>query len=377
MAPGLRQNDMPTERTLCIDLRWIDSSGVGMYIKGILPGIVDCLRDISIVGLGDCPRLRSLPWSRAGNVRLVECRAGRYSIAEQVQLPRLIPSKACLFFSPYYTIPLRYRGPLAVTVHDMSHLVVPEIVADWKKRIYAQTMYRRLRRRASIIFTVSDFTRSELLRLTRGPSGQRIVTTHLGVSSDWCGARNLPAPRSRPYVVCVGNIKPYKNIGRLVEAFLQIKDKVPHDLVIVGQSEGLITGESPRFFERVKTSGDRVQMTGFVSHDQLRALVAHAHALVMPSLYEGFGLPPLEAMAAGVPVLVARAGSLPEVCGEAARYFDPLQVEDMANALIEVATDPMLCKRLIGAGLERSRMFTWESCASQTAGALRACLESL
>lgn len=368
---------MPSERTLCVDLRWIESSGVGMYIKGILPGIIENLNDISIVGLGDGSRLRSFPWSRAANVRIIECRAGRYSIAEQLQLPRLIPSKECLFFSPYYTIPLLYRGPLAVTVHDMSHLVVAEIVANRKKRIYAQTMYRNLRRRASIIFTVSHFTRSELLRLTQGRSEQNVITTYLGISSDWYGARQLPALRPRPYFVCVGNIKPYKNLGRLVEAFLQIRDKVPHDLVIVGQSEGLITGESPQFFERVKASGDRIHMTGFVSHDELRSLVAHAHALVMPSLYEGFGLPPLEAMAAGVPVAVSRVGSLPEVCGEAALYFDPWNIEDMANAVMTIATDLMLCKRLVVAGLERSRLFTWESCASQTSGALRACLGAI
>ena len=365
---------MPTARTLCIDMRWIDASGVGMYIKGILPGLVEKLNDISIVGLGDCARLGSFAWSRAENVRLIECRAGRYSVAEQIQLPRVIPAGVDLFFSPYYTIPLAYRGRVAVTVHDMSHMVVREIVSNWKKRIYAKLMYRELRRRAAVIFTVSDFSRRELLRFTRGPRDDNVVVTHLGISSEWLNARDRPNLRKRPYFVCVGNVKPYKNIGRMLDAFLKIADRIPHDLVIIGQFEGLITGESQEFFERVRSAGNRVHLTGFVSHDELLSLVGHADALIMPSLYEGFGLPPLEAMAAGVPVAAARAGSLPEICGDAAHYFDPLDIEDMANRMLELASDPTLCARLREAGERRTALFTWDSCAGPTAEALRACL---
>lgn len=367
---------MTKVRTLCVDLRWIDASGVGMYIKGILPGLIQTLEDISLVLLGDPVRLRTFGWSGAANVRLIDCSAGRYSLAEQIALPRAIPAEADLFFSPYYTIPLLYRGRLAVTVHDMSHLVVPEIVGDWKKRTYARVMYRALRRRANLIFTVSEFTRKELLRLTRGSRDDHILPTPLGVFPEWYTIAQRPRLRDRPYFICVGNIKPYKNLARLVKAFLRTSHAIPHDLVIVGQSEGLITGEAPEFFEMVRQAGDRVQMTGYVSHDELLSLVGHARALLMPSLYEGFGLPPLEAMAGGVPAVVARAASLPEVCGDAALYFDPLDVSDMATRFVEIATDTALCDRLITAGLARSKKFTWEACAGQTAAALRTCLDA-
>jgi glycosyltransferase involved in cell wall biosynthesis len=361
-------------KELCIELRWIDSSGVGMYIKGILPGVVERLGDVSVVGLGNQARLEEFAWSRAANVRLIDCRAGRYSLAEQVQLPLAIPSSTDLFFSPYYPIPLLYRGRLAATVHDLSHRVVPEIISNTKKRIYAQTMYRALRKRASVIFTVSNFSKSELLRLTSGPREDNILPTHLGISPEWYGAAQVPPVRTRPYFVYVGNIKPYKNLGRLVEAFLKIRGQVPHDLVVVGQSEGLITGESPEFFKRVQETGERIHLTGFVSHQELLSLVGHAQALIMPSLYEGFGLPPVEAMAAGTPVAVARAASLPEVCGDAALYFDPMQVDDIADKLVAIASDVNIRKRLKKSGLERSRLFTWHSCSEKTADALRASL---
>src|SRR6266702_5524183 len=150
---------MRKHKTLTIDLRWIDSSGVGVYIKGIMPGVVDRLEDVSIVGIGDRSRLQEFSWSHAANVRLIDCKAGRYSLAEQIQLPLTIPRGTDMFFSPYYPIPLLYRGRLAVTVHDMSHRVVPEIISDPKKRIYAKIMFRALRKRASVIFTVSNFSK--------------------------------------------------------------------------------------------------------------------------------------------------------------------------------------------------------------------------
>jgi glycosyltransferase involved in cell wall biosynthesis len=361
-------------KTLCIDLRWTDASGIGTYVKGIMPGIISLLGDVSIVGLGDRSRLEEFEWSRAANMRLIECRASRYSLTEQIQLPLAIPSGADLFFSPYYPIPLLYRGQLAVTVHDLSHRVVPEIIGDPHKRIYAQTMFRALRKRASIIFTVSDFSKSELLRLTSGPRDDNIILTPLGISAEWYGAAQLPPVRSRPYLVYVGNIKPYKNLGRLVEAFLKIKDSVPHDLVIAGQSEGLITGESAEFFERVRGAGERIHLTGFVPSHMLLSLVGHADALIMPSLYEGFGLPPVEAMAAGVPVAVARTASLPEICGDAALYFDPLNVGDIAEKLTEIISDSQTRAELRARGLSRSRLLSWDACSRTTAEALRAVL---
>jgi glycosyltransferase involved in cell wall biosynthesis len=361
-------------KTLCIDLRWIDASGVGVYIKGILPGLVSRLSDVSIVGIGDISRLRSFSWSNSPNVRLIDCQAERYSIREQIQLPKAIPSRTDLFFSPFYTIPLLFRGKLAVTVHDLAHLTLPEITRDRKKYLYAQMMFRAVRKRASIIFTVSNFTKTELLRLTKGETSSNILPIHLGIGSEWKTASQLPSIRPKPYFICVGNVKPNKNIPRLVRAFQKIQNRIPHELVIVGQKEGMITGESKDFFDLVRAAGPRVVLTGAVSQPDLLALVAHAEALVMPSLYEGFGLPPVEAMAAGVPAVVSRAASLPEVCGDAALYFDPLNEEEIAGALLQIAGDEALRSHLREAGLRHSRQYDWEISSEKTAAALRSCL---
>jgi glycosyltransferase involved in cell wall biosynthesis len=357
-------------KTLCIDLRWIDASGVGVYIKGIMPGIVERLSDVSIVGLGNATRIREFPWSRSANVRLIDCKVGRYSIAEQIQLPRVIASETDLFFSPYYTIPLFLRGKIAVTVHDMAHLTLPEIICDRKKYLYAQMMFRAVRKRASTIFTVSDFTKNELLRLTKGRRSDNIISIHLGVAPEWREAAKLPAIRPKPYFICVGNVKPNKNISRLVRAFQNVQHAIPHDLVIVGQKEGMLTGESKEFFDQIRAAGSRVQMTGSVPQADLLALVAHADALIMPSLYEGFGLPPLEAMAAGVPAVVSRAASLPEVCGDAVLYFDPLREDEISSRLLQIAQEPSLRAQLREAGLRQSAHNSWEACSEKTASRL-------
>ena len=356
---------------LTIDLRWIDASGVGTYIKGVLPGIIRRLADVSIAGIGDPARLHQFSWSESSNFRIIDCGAGRYSIAEQIQLPLAIPRETDLFFSPYYTIPLLYRGKLAVTVHDLSHLFSEEIVRDFRKRLYSKAMFRALVKRASIIFTVSQFTKSELLRYT-AVEADKVFPIHLGVSSEWRHADGLPAIRPKPYLIYVGNIKPNKNLGRLVDGFLRVRDRIPHDLVIVGQKDGFLTGESSHLFDRINGASDRIHLTGQVPYADLRSLVGHADALIMPSLYEGFGLPPIEAMASGVPVVVSRAASLPEICGDAALYFDPMSEEDIASRLLQIAQDPALRERLRDAGIRQSLLYDWDICSERTVSGLLA-----
>jgi glycosyltransferase involved in cell wall biosynthesis len=361
-------------KTLSIDLRWVNSSGIGTYIKGLMPGLVDAFRDIQISALGPLGRLLEFSWAHAPHVEVIDCKVARYSPAEQIVLPLRIPRRTDLFFSPHYPIPLFYGGRIAVTVHDLSHLVVPEIAGNFLKRSYAATMLRNVRQRASLILSVSDFSKSELLRCTQGPRSDNILTIHEGVSDEWYRASASQPFRPGPYLVYVGNVKPYKNVSRLVEAFITVKDRVPHDLLIIGQYEGLITGESKALFERARSADGRIHFTGPVPQKDLLALVAHADALVLPSLYEGFGFPPLEAMASGVPTLVSGAASLPEICGNAALYCDPLSVDDIAEKIVSVVTDQEIRCHLVRLGKHQASKYSWDICARQTADALRSVL---
>ena len=170
-------------------------------------------------------------------------------------------------------------------------------------------------------------------------------------------------PRTRPYLLYVGNVKPHKNLRRLIEAFQWIADEIPHDLVIVGQKSGFITGDDAVISAAAADS--RIHFTGHVHETTLQQYMVHATAMVFPSLYEGFGLPPLEAMACGCPVLASDAASIPEVCGEAVCYFNPHSTESLVFQLRRVITDQTLQQELSAKGLRHSRIYSWDQAAKR------------
>jgi glycosyltransferase involved in cell wall biosynthesis len=354
---------------ITIDARWINTSGMGTYLRNVLPGVIKAFSEKQFCLLGDRAVLSSLGWVNSANVCLVETGSAMYSLSEQLELVRKIPKETSLFWATHYNIPLLYRGKMLVTVYDLFHLAMPELVGGFHKRLYAKIMFSSVRRRAAAILTISQFTKDEFIRFI-GESRQPIYPIHLGVAEEWFHIPQSVSPHQRKYILFVGNIKPHKNLSALVKAFGLICDKIPHDLVIVGKKEGFITGDEivAREAERL---GGRVQFTGYVDDEKLRQYFAHAEALVFPSLYEGFGLPPLEAMAAGSSVLVSTAASLPEICGDAAVYFDPHRPEDIAAKMLELLSDEDLRESIRQRGYEHARTFTWDACVKQTCDVIR------
>jgi len=342
---------------------------MGTYLRNVLPGVIAAFPEREFCLLGDKAALSSSGWTNSANVCLVETGSAMYSLAEQMELIRKIPKETSLFWATHYNIPLFYRGKMLVTVYDLFHLAMPELVGGIHKRLYAQIMFWAVRRRAAAIITISRFSKDELIRFA-GKGRQPIYPVHLGVANAWF---NIPAsgePRHEKYILYVGNVKPHKNLSALVKAFGSISDKIPHNLIIVGKKNGFITGDEIVAREAARL-GERVQFTGYVDDETLRQYFAHADALVFPSLYEGFGLPPLEAMAAGCPVLVSDAASMPEICGDAAVYFDPRQLADIAEKMLKVLSDENLRKILRQRGYEHAREFTWERCVKETCEVIR------
>lgn len=344
-----------------------NDSGIGTYIRNVVPRVIRARPQWRFTLLGAPETARELGWDHLPAVEMRPCRARIYTPAEQLELARTAPRDADLFWSPHYNIPLLYRGALAVTVHDVGHLVLPEFDRI-AVRAYARVMLGTVRRRARVLLFNSRYTRGDFIRHVGQPSAvPRVI--HLGVGDEWREARPAAEPPSRPYVVFVGNLKPHKNIAGLIAAFKMMCHTVPHDLVIVGRREGMRTVDQSVQHEAAAL-GDRVRITGELPADELRATVAGADLLVMPSLFEGFGLPPLEAMAAGCPTLVARAASLPEVCGDASAYCDPHDVHDIAAQLAGLLGDPARRAELRQRGRAHAARFTWERAAADTAQAL-------
>jgi glycosyltransferase involved in cell wall biosynthesis len=354
---------VPASPHITIDLRLIDASGMGTYLSNVVPGVIASLPDTRFTLIGQRERLVSLRDCQTQfPIDMIDSETPIYSIAEQWTVYRHVPRDTDLLWSPHYNIPFLYRGKLLVTVYDLFHLAMPEIVGGLHKRLYARAMFRGVARKADAILAISQFTKNEFLRLV--DEGRKdIVVTHLGVRPE--AGTQVARPHANPYILFVGNVKPHKNLSALLRAFQKVSNQVPDDLVIVGKKEGFITGDVAVMRGAEEIPG-RVYFTGKIDAAMLRAYYQHATAFVFPSLYEGFGLPPLEAMAAGCPVACSRAASLPEVCGDAAYYFDPNDIAGMALAVQRVITDQALRATLKARGEKRASELTWERTIQQT-----------
>ncbi len=298
---------------------------------------------------------------------------------EQVALPAAATkARAALVHNPYFAAPLWSRLPTVVTVHDLVPVVRPEYRRTAAQRLYTTLVVRGLMA-ASRIITDSAASARDLQDRLR-VSAERIRVIPLGVDerfrplqSDrerlWAEAILARHRLGRPYLLYLGGLDRRKNVSTLVHAFASLKQerRIPHVLAIVG---GVRVGDDLFYDPRpdVERLGleDSVRLLGQVADADVRALHALADAFVFPSTYEGFGLPPLEAMACGAPVICSSASSLPEVVGDAGVLFDPNDAGALAAALWKVLCDPELRQWLRERALARAADFTWEKTVQST-----------
>jgi glycosyltransferase involved in cell wall biosynthesis len=257
-----------------------------------------------------------------------------------------------------------------VTIHDAFAYVYPQThnrLDNWRFRWHLP----RASRKADAVITVSDCSRNDLMRFLDLPPDKVRVTSE-GVDprfsiTDTDAQQAVRARYRLPvrYLLYVGGLNARKNLARLFEAYARMRDDVPDVQLVIAGKRQWQTAEMEQAYQRLGLHG-QVVFTGYVADTDLPALYGAAEAFVFPSLYEGFGLPPLEAMACGVPVVTSSAASLPEVVGDAALTVDPLDVDELARALTRVLLDAPLRTELRRKGLERARGFRWEIAALQT-----------
>lgn len=368
-SPGARTVTPRSSVLVGVDCRMIHASGIGTYLQNLLPGLMAARPDWSWRLFGNPGALRQFPWTGGPRVETVAFPDAIYTLREHGHWLGQRRPRLSLFWSPHYTVPLIPPAPVVVTIHDLAHLAMPEIFSGLAKQAYAR-MFMRLARRAAGMIFVSEFTRREFLARIGAPKGPSEITL-LGADLAWFHGEVLPRAQERPYLLFIGNVKPHKNLPRLLGAFARLAPDIPHDLVIVGQRDGFITSDTA-IEPLVAALGGRARFTGWVGNRELRAWVQGADLLIQPSLYEGFGLSPLEAMASSCPVALSRAASLPEVGGDAALYFDPYDVEDIAGTIRRAVTDRALNAQLRAAGRARAATFRWDRAAALTAALFEA-----
>ncbi len=297
---------------------------------------------------------------------------------EQIGLPRAIARERLeLFHGAAFALPSRLSVPGVVTIHDLAFLRWPEQVPK-RRATYLSRAVGAATRQAERVIAVSEATRRDVIELLQ-VDPDRIDVTPLGVdprfhrpSAEAIVEFREANELSRPFVLAVGTREPRKNLPTLIRAFARMKNEIPHELVHAGGA-----GWKPEELERAIAEtqlGDRLRFVDYVPHEALPFWYSAADCFVMPSLYEGFGLPLLEAMACGAPCIAANRSSLPEVVGDAAYLCEP-DVESIANALATVLHDGEQRHQLRLAGPNRAKQFTWRRTAELTATCYRKALD--
>lgn len=291
---------------------------------------------------------------------------------EQTFLPLLVKRhRIDLLHSPHYTIPLVKFCPTVVTFHDMIFFLHPEMHLYYK-RLFFRSIIPLSARIADAIVAASENTRSDIIKLM-GVSGQKVHTIPYGISpifhpvtdpEELCRARakyELP----EKYFIYVGNFEPRKNIPGLIRAFARLRPKDINCWLVLAGTRGWQDSAIFSTLEELNLA-DRVLLPGFISQADLPAIYSSSIALVYPSRYEGFGLPVLEAMACGAPVITSNISSMPEIVGDAGILIDPTDEDELADAMHRVSSNNGLRAQLAGTGINRAKSFSWDRAARET-----------
>ncbi len=304
-----------------------------------------------------------------------------YGWKEQIFLPlKLKKYNLDLIHFTHFNTPIFYPGKFMVTIHDLTLRHFPTRQKNFKnllfyplKQLIYKIVFRRVIRRAEKIITISNYTKKDILRYCKvNPSKIKVI--YEGASENLKSQiSNLKSQIKKPYLLYVGNAYPHKNLKRLILTF----NKLNQEPKIRNQEYRLVlAGQEDYFYKKLKLEirnlkleiGDKIIFPGFISDEDLDATYRAADLYVFPSLSEGFGLPSLEAMACGVPVASSNATCLPEILGDAALYFNPLDIDDMAEKIKNILLDDRVKKDLIKKGFEQIKKYSWQKMAEETLG---------
>jgi glycosyltransferase involved in cell wall biosynthesis len=363
---------------IVLDARKLHDFGIGTYIRNLVTELGHLDHDSEYVLLTK-PEDAAAAAAAGPNFRAVVETSRPYSLAEQWRVPMAVArAKADLLHEPHYVLPPLTRCRTVVTIHDCIHLRFPEYLPSRAAFAYAHAMIRLAARKADRVLTVSDASKRDILHYT-GVAPEKVVVVHNGLDTRFATAPDAEAMdrvRQRfqldhPFVLYVGNIKPHKNLERLIAAFASMRADGPEGLklVVIGDE----TSKHPGLRQAVHRHrlDKHVRFFGFQPAATLVTFYRLARAFVFPSLYEGFGLPPLEAMANETPVVTSNLSSLPEVAGDAALLVDPYDIASIADGIRRAVTDEPLRQQLIAKGRARAKEFSWARAAAQTLAVYR------
>jgi glycosyltransferase involved in cell wall biosynthesis len=349
-----------------IDGRKLHDYGIGTYVRNLVSELARQDGDESYHVLCREPDRDFVRSLGARFEPLVE-HAGHYSLREQISVPRALSrARVQLFHAPHYVVSPLTRCPYVVTIHDCIHLRFPQYLPKRGAHFYAKTMMHMAARRACRVLTVSEASKQDILHYLDVPAA-KVEVIYNALDERLAApptAADIQRVRERylltaPFILYTGNIKPHKNVDRLIEAYSLLRPRgFEHVKLLIIGDEISKYPNLRRLIHRFQLH-QHVRFLGFVPDATLAALYRLASVFVFPSLYEGFGLPPLEAMALGAPVITSNVSSLPEVVGDAALLIDPMDSGAIADAMARVLGDAALREDLVRRGHARVGCFSW------------------
>lgn len=352
--------------------------GIAEYFNNLVLTLNTChpeldLHVIQAKGVADAPVIANLDCT-VHRIAPSYSQYGKREWWEQIQLPRFLNGiGADVYHSPNYYLPFigSTNAALVVTMYDASLFAIPKYYT-FVHQTEGRFLIKHSAKRAAAIVFGSRHAQSEFAHFLGQDVADKGRPIYIGLPAEVgthadCSATEVAAAKrkfklERPYIVAVGSVHPRKNYERLIHA-MSLPDLQGLDLVVCGT----LAWKTEGVFETIRKHGleDRVKITGFVETRDMVALIKGAEVMAFPSLYEGFGIPPLEAFALGVPVCASNSSSIPEVVGDAALLFNPLSVEEIAASLARVLTDQTLRKELVAKGRDQLGIFSWEKCAQK------------
>ncbi len=346
---------------IAIDIRKIEDFGIGTHIFNLLKALSKIDKDniYFLIGYKDS----KLP-ELGENFHLITTTAGKYSITEHIKIPAILKKIGCdIFHSPHYVVPFFYRGKTTATIHDVIHLIFPSYLPKKIYRVYAYSQIKRTLKNSNTVFTVSHSSKKDILSFFPWAE-KKIQVVYNGVDERFFeeDKKELVEKVKKElgrYALYVGNTKPHKNLEMVIRAMKKIKGKLK--FLIVG---GNPTKELLSFIEKENCKDD-VIFKGFIPFEELSAYYKASEVFIFPSLYEGFGLPPLEAMAKGIPVLSSSAPSMPEILGNGAIYFDPRSVESLVEALNKIIENKESREKMSLEGKKIAKKYSWNESANK------------
>lgn len=341
-----------------IDARMIEMSGIGTYIQHLMDS------DIYDVALGKTSLIKKYN----DKVNTINYETPIYGIKEQLKFPyrQIKNSNIDIMHFPHYNVPLFYNKEFIVTIHDLTHLILPEFLPNKFAYYYAKFMIGHAVKKSSRIFTVSENSKLDIVNIFK-VSPDKITVTYNGVDKDFKLKEKKDIqylyekyhiPLNKKIIMYVGNLKPHKNLQRLLESYAKMKDNSDKILLLVGKAFKSVDLERKESDLGIQ---NKVIHTGLVTKEELIDFYNLADVFVFPSLYEGFGIPPLEAMACGTPVICADNSSLPEVVGDAAIMFEATDVSQLTKCLDGYFDGEYDIKAYIEKGFQRVKLFQWEN----------------